>query len=432
MLRLTRLLFRIRPHRAAWAVWALAVACAATLPGGLGAQQAGAPPALRFGLTTEAVYSSNRGLDAPSQGGTFEYIARLDFGVTFATPVQQLEISGDFGLRHVTGAERGTLDTGLVEPNLAIRYARQSRDAELSLALRSNELDVSSASLEEVLGVPVPVLVTEEGTRRTTVFDTELDLRRRAPFGITLSAGFTGLRYSNTTSPTLSDQDRFRLKALLRLDLTPSMRATLDLGYSTFEDFGTAQGLRETYTLNGNLRQDLRNGDASFSFRATMTEDGERYTIGAGRSITTALWEVSGSVGLTRDIAGDVLPDASLDLVRTLPADGSLAARFSRRVASGVDDDEEQITSLSVTYAKQLTPLTSFNTSLTFSETNPTAAGSNSSSVGTLGVGLERTLAQGLQLNLGFQHRVTENVAGTRARDNRLSVSLRRDLSARR
>ena len=93
---------------------------------------------------------------------------------------------------------------------------------------------------------------------------------------------------------------------------------------------------------------------------------------------------------------------------------------------------EEQITSLSVTYAKQLTPLTSFNTSLTFSETDPTAAGSNSSSVGTLGVGLERTLAQGLQLNLGFQHRVTENVAGTRARDNRLSVSLRRDLSARR
>lgn len=431
MPRLTRLLFRIRPHRAAWAVWALAVACAATLPGGLGAQQAGAPPALRFGLTTEAVYSSNRGLDAPSQGGTFEYIARLDFGVTFATPVQQLEISGDFGLRHVTGAERGTLDTGLVEPNLAIRYARQSRDAELSLALRSNELDVSSASLEEVLGVPVPVLVTEDGTRRTTVFDTELDLRRRAPFGITLSAGFTGLRYSNTTSPTLSDQDRFRLKALLRLDLTPSMRATLDLGYSTFEDFGTAQGLRETYTLNGNLRQDLRNGDASFSFGATMTEDGERYTIGAGRSITTALWEVSGSVGLTRDIAGDVLPDASLDLVRTLP-DGSLTARFSRRVASGVDDDEEQITSLSVTYAKQLTPLTSFNTSLTFSETDPTAAGSNSSSVGTLGVGLERTLAQGLQLNLGFQHRVTENVAGTRARDNRLSVSLRRDLSARR
>lgn len=428
MPRLTRLLFRIRPHRA---VWALAVACAATLPGGLGAQQAGAPPALRFGLTTEAVYSSNRGLDAPSQGGTFEYIARLDFGVTFATPVQQLEISGDFGLRHVTGAERGTLDTGLVEPNLAIRYARQSRDAELSLALRSNELDVSSASLEEVLGVPVPVLVTEDGTRRTTVFDTELDLRRRAPFGITLSAGFTGLRYSNTTSPTLSDQDRFRLKALLRLDLTPSMRATLDLGYSTFEDFGTAQGLRETYTLNGNLRQDLRNGDASFSFGATMTEDGERYTIGAGRSITTALWEVSGSVGLTRDIAGDVLPDASLDLVRTLP-DGSLTARFSRRVASGVDDDEEQITSLSVTYAKQLTPLTSFNTSLTFSETDPTAAGSNSSSVGTLGVGLERTLAQGLQLNLGFQHRVTENVAGTRARDNRLSVSLRRDLSARR
>lgn len=413
-------------------LWAMALACAATLPNLALAQQTGAPPAFRFGLTTGVVANSNRGFDAPSAGSTIEYTARLDFGITFATPVQELDISGDIGLRHVTGAESGALDTGLVEPNLSIGYTRQSRDARLALTFRTNELDVSSNTLEEIIGVPDPVLVTEEGTRRSTVFDTELELRRRARFGVTLSAGFTGLTYGDTVpASSLTDQDRFRLGALLRFDLTPSMRATLDFGYSTFEDFGTPEGVRETYSLNGDLRQDLRNGNISFQFGATATEDGDRYTLSAGRSVTTPLWEFSGTLGLTRDIQGDVLPTASLSLARALP-DGSLSASFSQRVASGADDDEEQITSLSVTYAKQLNAITSFNASLSYSETDPTAAGASTNSFGTLGIGLQRSLTRGVQLDLGFQHRISEDIAGMRARDNRLSISLRRDLSARR
>ncbi|MFL4468338.1 hypothetical protein ACERZ8_00070 [Tateyamaria armeniaca] len=217
----------------------------------------------------------------------------------------------------------------------------------------------------------------------------------------------------------------------MRFDLTPTLRATLDLGYSTFEDFGTPEGVRETYSLNSTLRQDLRNGDITFRLGATETENGERYTFSTGRSLTTPLWDLSGSVGLTRDTGGDVSPDISLDVTRALPR-GSLGASFSQRIASGVDDDEEQITSLRVSYDKQLNALTSFNASLSYSETDPTAAGSNTSSFGSVGVSLQRTLTEDLQLDLGFQHRVSEDTAGIRARDNRLSVSLRRDLSARR
>lgn len=411
-------------------VCAVVLACAALWSGQAGAQQAGDSPVFRLGLSAGLIASDNRGLDATSAGSTFEYFSRLDFGLTFATPIQQLEISGNIDLRQVNGAESSALRNGFVEPDLAIGYARQSRDATLSVNLRFSETDVSSNTLEDVIGVPDPVLVTEDGTRRNTVLDTELELRRRAPFGVTLFAGFTGLRYSDTSSTTLTDQDRFRIGTRLRFDLNPSTRLGVTLRYSTFEDLDTAQGVRETYQVRATLRQELGNGDATFRFSATDTEDGTRYTLSAGRSLRTALWDVSGSLGLTRDLRGDVLPVASLNVSRTLQ-DGTLEASFERRFASGSDDEEQQITSLSVSYARQLTALTRFNTSLSYSETDETGAVATSS-FGTLGVSLQRSLTADVSLNVGLQHRVSEDSNGVRARDNRLSITLRRDLTTRR
>lgn len=419
-----------RPIRLPLLPLALAAALAAW-PGLLAAQSSGDSPTLRFGLSTGLVAHDNRGLDGESQGSTFEYISRLDFDATFATPIQQLEVSGRISLRAVNGAEENSLDRGLVEPRLSIGYARQARDAQLSASLRYSEIDVSSSTLEEIIGVPDPQLVTAEGTRRSTVFDSDLELRRRAPFGITLSAGYTGLRYSDVVGTSLTDQDRFRLRTRLRLDINPSLQGTLTFGYTTFEDLGSTEGVRETFNINGRLSQGLGNGTVSLQFGATSTEDGERYTLSAGRSITTATWDISGTLGVTRDIAGDLQPSASLNLEHAL-RDGTLSASLSQRIASGVEDDEEQIRSLNLSYVRQLNTLTRFNTNLSYSETEETAGGGNASSLGTLAVGFERSLTRDIALNVGLQHRISEDSNGVRARDNRLSIFLRRDLSARR
>ena len=406
-------------------------ACAAALPCAVAAQQSGDTPSLRLGLTTSVVAHDNRGLDDPSAGSTFEYTTRLDFGVTFATPIQQLAVSGDIGLRHVNGAESDSLDSGLVEPSLNIGYARQSRDAELTVDLRYSEVDISSSSLENVIGVPDPTLVTAEGTRRNLVFDTSLELRRRAPFGVTFFAGYTSLRNSDAAASTLADQDRFRVGADLRFDLTPTSQLNVNLSYRTFEEFNPPAELRETFRLDAGLRQELRNGDASFNFGITSTEDGERFTLSAGRTLITPVWEFGASLGFTREVDGDIAPIGTLNLTRDLP-DGSLGASFSRRVTAGSDDEEDEITAFDLTYDKQLNALTNFSANLSFRETDPTAAGSNATSLGTIGVSLSRSLTPTWQMDFGLQHRISKNSVGTRARDNRLSISLRRDLTARR
>lgn len=408
----------------------LVLVCAGALPRAVAAQGVGDTPSLRFGISTGLVANDNRGLDADSAGSTFEYFTRLEFDAIFATPIQQFEASGSLSLRAINGAESAALDSGLVAPNLSLSYAREARDAQISASLRHSETDVSSSDLIEVIGVPDPQLVTEQGTRRSTVFNTELELRRRSPFGVTLSGGYTALRYSDSVSASLGDQDRAFVGTRLRLDLTPSTQAIVDLRYSTFEDLSTAEGVRETYRLDSTLRQTLTNGDASFLFGVTSTEEGERYTLSAGRSLSTPLWNASGTLGLTRDIQGDILPILTLGLSRELP-NGSLDANLSQRVASGVDDTEQQITSLSVSYDTQINPLTRFNASLSYNETDDTG-NSAASSFGTIGIGLQRSLTRDVDLDVGLTHRVSKDSLGVQARDNRLSITLRRDLVRRR
>lgn len=410
------------------AVTAVALVCA--LPQAALAQQSGDTPGFRLGLTNSFVANDNRGLDGTSQGSTFEFITRLNFDLTFATPIQQLEISGDIGLRTLSGAESDTLDTGLVDPNLTIGYARQSRDAALSVDVFHRQADASTSAFEFLPGVPDPTLVTADGTRLTYGFDTSLELRRRAPFGMTFTAGSTALRYSDGAAATLSDQDRFRLGANFRFDLNPTTRATLDLRYSTFEDFGTPEGVRETYSLNSSLRQTLPNGAATMSFGVTSTPEGERYTLSAGRSIETAVLELGGTFGLTRAIDGDIYPTGTVDLTRTLP-DGSLGASLSRSIAAGSNDNEQEITSLNLSYAKQFSRGTSFNATFSYSETDPTGAGATTS-LSSVGINLERNLTANWQMSVGLQHRISEGATGIRARDNRLSIDLRSDLFVRR
>lgn len=413
------------------ACFCAALLCAAVLLPRTGIAQAiEDTPVFRFGVSTGLVAHDNRGLDVDSAGSTFEYFTRLDFTTTFATPIQQFEVSGNLSLRNVNGAERETLDSGLVEPNLRLSYARQARDAQISVNLRYNEIDVSSSNLIDVIGIPDPQLVTEQVTRRSTVFNTELELRRRAPFGVTLSGGYTGLRHGDTLSTSLNDQDRFFVRSRFRLDLNPTTQAIIDLRYSTFEDLSNAEGVRETYQLDSSLRQNLTNGDASLLFGATSTEDGERYTLSVGRSLETPLWSASGTLGVTNDIQGDLLPNINLSLERNL-LNGSLSASLSQRVTSGIDDNEQQITSISLGYNTQLNALTSFRANLSFNETDDTAD-SASSSFGTAGIGLQRSLTRDVSLDMDLTHRVSKNDVGLRARDNRLSITLRRDLTRKR
>lgn len=387
-------------------------------------------PALSFGLTTGLIISSNRGLDATSPGSTTELTTRLDFDLRFATPIQSLTLSGDIGLRTANGAESDDLDQGIFDPNVALDYTRQSRDAALNVSAFVAQRDVTSTFLQAIPDSANFDLLTDSGTLLRFGADTALELRRQSPFGVTFSAGYTGLRYFDTTSPDLTDQDRFRLGAAFRFDLNPALQATLDTRFSTFEDDGTDEGRRDTIAVNAGLRQSMSNGDISLSFGATNTEDGTRYTLTGGRSFVLPSWTFAGSLGITRGVDGEIFTVGALALTHTL-RNGLINAEFERSVVSSSDDIQQDITTARTSYSTQLNALTTFNVSLAYTERNDTGI-DDDSSFGTISLGLQRSLSRDWSMDIGLQHRIIKDSFGPDTRDNRLSLNLRRDLSIRR
>ncbi|MEM8633343.1 MAG: hypothetical protein AAGF33_00045 [Pseudomonadota bacterium] len=394
------------------------------------AQGQGDGPILRLGLTTGGQFNTNRTLDRDDPGSTTELSSQLDFLARFATPTQSLDIGGDVTLRGVNGAEADAVATGLVDPNLRLNYTRRSRDAQLDTSAFYSEQDVFASELQFDPVTADFDLLDSGGTQRRFGIDTRLDLRRRAPFGISLSAGFTGVRFSDTTDPDLSDEDRFRAGLGLRFDLTPVTQANVDLRFSSFEDFGDDEGRRDTYALDAGLRRTLTNGDIGLNAIITDTEDGTRSTLRGTRGFETALWQVTGALGLTREVTGDVTGIGGIDLAYALP-NGALTAGFDRSVRSGTDDEEEEVTRLDLGYRTQLNALTQFNAQFSFTDRQASDDGDDGRFT-TLSLAVQRQLTRDWSLNIGLEHRIVDDDDTGRADDNLFRVNLRRDLLARR
>jgi hypothetical protein len=396
------------------------------LPGMALAQQAS--PSQSFGLSTGLRYNDNRGLDTPSQGDTTELFTRFDFGLVFATPLQSLSLNGDITLRGLDGAEAGSISDGLTDPNVRLRYNRAVRNSQLTVSAFAQETETSTL-IPELDGLDL-VVVNDNATRLSYGYDATLELRREAPFGITLSTGYTGLRYSDTTSTTLLDQDRFRVGVGFRFDINPVLRADVTTRYSTFEEEGTP-GTRETYALNASLTRSLPAGSVGVRTGVTSVEEGERYSLSVTHSFERPLWQFGGSLGIEQGVNGDNFAIGSLNIGHELP-NGSLTFGLNRSVRSGLEDNEQDFTSVRFGYTQQLSPDSSLGLNAAYSETSPTAGTGSTTSLASIGVNYQRALAPGWQLNMGLSRRESTNSAGNTARDNSVSVSLRRELSARR
>lgn len=397
--------------------------CVALLPVTTGAQQQA--PTQSFGISTGLTYNDNRGLDAPSDGDTTELFTRLDFGLVFASPLQSLSLNGDITLRALDGAEEDSIPDGLTDPNVRLRYNRAVREAALSITAFGRETETTTL-VEDLNGLDL-AQINENATRLTYGFDASLELGRTSPFGVTLSTGYTGLRYSNTTSTTLQDQDRTRIGASFRFDINSVLQATVGTRYRTFEEDGGAD-LRETFDLTGELTRALQSGSFGMQAGVTRVEEGERYSLSVSRSLETPLWTVGGSIGAEESVSGSTFGSASLNASRNLP-NGSLRFGLEHSLRSGLDDDEEEFTSVRFDYSQAVSAQGTFGAAASYREVNPTGTGSTNS-LGAVGVSYRHELAPGWNVNVGFNHRVRTTSGVATARDNRLSLSVRRELSA--
>lgn len=398
--------------------------CLAALPGATGAQQQ--TPSQSYGISTGMVFNDNRGLDTPSLGNTTEVFTRFDFGLVFSNPLESLSVDGEISLRAIDGAEDDFIPDGLADPRLRLTYNRAVRDAELTVTAFGIETETNTL-VEEFDGLDL-TQINENATRLTYGFDAELELGKTDPFGVTFFAGYTGLRYSDTRSTTLQDQDRSRIGADFRFDINPVLRATFGARYRTFEEEGSTDGLRETFDLTAGLDRAMESGSFGIQAEAVSVEEGERYGLSVLRSLETEFWEVGGSLGVEESVTGDTFGSASLNIARSL-ADGIMSFGLDHRLRSGLDDEEEEFTSIRFNYRQPISAQGTVGVTASYQEADPTGP-EGTTSLGTIGLTYQHALADGWDMNFGLDHRVTNDSNGVTARDNRLLLSIRRELSA--
>lgn len=127
---------------------------------------------------------------------------------------------------------------------------------------------------------------------------------------------------------------------------------------------------------------------------------------------------------------GNVVPTGELGLSRALP-NGRLSANLVQTVRSGSDDDEQEITTLRLDYATQLTALTALNTSFSYTDRSATDV-TDGGTFGAINIGLQHPLTEDWRMDVGLQHRFNAADTSASTQDNQLTINFRKDLAVRR
>lgn len=393
-----------------------------------------APRLLNIGVSTGLTTNSNRELDPNTSEGTTAATVGLSFDYVDATPIQSLTLSGSTGLRFARGSEAVEEDNGLTDPTFRFAYQRSVPDTAFSLSGSVRRSDVSFLrSLDDFLLDPDDPLfdpdqltsIQEDGTRLTFDLGTRVDLFRRARFGVDLSAGLSGTRYSGTTDPDLVDTDRTRAGVGLRFEIDPVTRARLGLRRSRIQEDDPTVRDRDTTQISASIARDFPLGVIGLDATTTQTDG----TIGSTRrnglelslSRRSTTWDLSGRIGLSRNDNGETTAIGGLTATRELE-NSQIGISFDRSVRTG-DTSNVTVTALSVDYGTRLTPVLSLSAGASYVQTDeptePTAE------AGTLNLNLNRALTEDWALSAGVTQRYRSNSNGT-ANDTAVSLGIRR------
>lgn len=383
---------------------------------------------LTFGLTQGITLNDNLALDATSAGTTVQANTGLSFALATETATDRLDLSGAGGLRIVDGPGYDGTEVRMSDPRLAFSYTRLGARAELGLSLAYERADIAFLRpLSDFAGPGGEITLPDDlddltgsGTREALSFGASLELRKDAPFGITLSAGQDRLAYRDVTDPDLLDNTRTSLGLGLRFDLNEVTTATLDLSASRFEEAGA--GSRDTQGLAGAIAFARPNGTLSFRLTLDDTPDGQRASFSVARDFALPTGALDLSLGLTRGVDDEISATGSLRYAQDY-AGGQVTAALRQSVTAGNDDTEQRLSAVTLGLSHDLGNLGTLGLDAAWARTVETADGSSTEQA-DFGVALSRNLSRDWSLDVGLRHTIRED-----ADDTSLSLTIGRNFT---
>ena len=425
----------------------LATSLPGTLPASLGlglaiamlpalaAAQAGGVQ-LTFGISQNLRTDDNQALDVKSAGTTTSATTTLTFGVLSDTATQHLSLNLAGDLRLSSGpATKGT-DTTLGEPSLDLAYSLDGAHAGLKTTVFYHKADVSFlrpltdfTDAQGHLILPSDLAdLTGTGNRAEYGASLTYDWGRDGPLDFSLSAGLTGLDYSNTSSPALIDNRRATLTGTAGLQIDAATHASATLRFARFEMDDAGHTHSHSSGLDLAISRALQRGTVSATLSADHKAAGTGLSFHIDRAMDLPGGALSAGLGLTRTAEGQTNPTGSLTWQHALPR-GQITAAVTRGVTQNAANADQTTTALALGYAQDLGPTANLALNLSYSLVDPGGANPTVTNQG-LDVTYSHALTADWRLDLGYSHRDRDAGAG-KARSNAVFLTLHHDFNLR-
>ncbi|MBK0325681.1 hypothetical protein I5535_00095 [Rhodobacteraceae bacterium F11138] len=420
----------------------------------------------RLKIEQEFGAGDNLGLEVPGEGSTSLSTTRLTYGLESKTRIQELALAIGGALRFGNVAEGNTLKTGFTDPLIGLRYLRDTGNADFSVDLDYRQTDISlSAPLWTFLdqdGIIRPPRdfgnIRGSGERRGYNFDTQLELGKKAPFGMRFTAGTNGVDYVDATDPSLTDYDYTNLGASALFRFNPLTTGYIDLYYQTYDNQDSLNTERVTETLQAGFDRvlsarsvlsfragytdvdttitnpftriesqtkesgpsgsisyvtEMPNGDFAANFDLTQNFEGQRGTLRFSRSLTLPTGSLSGNIGLTSFDSSDPEFIGGISWRHQMPS-SSINIRLSRDVYTDENDEDRFSNYLVAGYSHDINSVSSLTAdlSLSYNESTPSL---ESTQRATAVLVYNHTLTRDWSMNAGIEYNMLDEEPDGRA-----------------
>lgn len=379
---------------------------ASVLALGAAAQEAGGLR-LTLGLSERVEATRNLALAPVSAGTTVRADTELSFGLTSDTRNQSFSLSGSAALRAARDAGGGGTDFSLADPSFGLAYSRRGAGSEFSLNARLTTDDVAYlrplSDFEENGEIILPddlSALQGDGTRSSYRASAALRFGQDGPLGMGVSAGISGVAYSDTTA-ALFDHHESWAEVSGRLSPAAGRRVTASLRYALFESDDPTVSDRETVRFDSRVEFDRANGMVYGRFGAVHVPAGTRLSLGGGlrRDLPAGVLELE--LGGTRTTADNIAVTGSASLTQQY-AFGVLEADIQRSVASDSANDERVVTAAGLTFSREITPLTNISFGMDYARSASTGASATVTNA-VISATLERRLNRDWSADLGYR-----------------------------
>lgn len=395
----------------------------------------------------------------------------LTFGLKSETRVSSLAlaIGGTFEVGYM--ADNGGNVSGFTDPTASLSYSRESKSAQFSLSGSYREREVGDTVITDEF--TNEDLIVDNGDRVDTRLAFGLKTGVGGPWGADVSGSFAQTTYTGTTSTSLNDTEtlsfsgrvwmkpnrattisltasqsesekddaantvteRTRIGVSAELDVSAATQITASLFSSVLKTTSGIGVARASVVDDGlgfsfGVEHDLPNGGMTASYSRSVERGGERDTIRFSRSFDLPSGSFSFNIGGTKDSGQDFDPLYGFSLVQAMKS-SRFTASLSQAASTDTDGDTSINSSLSVTYAHEITSLSSVEIFGRVSDSNVLTGPDPDQNRTSIGVAYNHALTKDWDLRTGYNYRKNTSGGATVLESNQLFATLSRSFNLR-